>query len=94
MRLDPRIKERLVKTFADELFTQKEIVTVFSVYPLSPEDMQKILVRFPQFAISRVENKIDPTLIGGLIIQAGSQSIDLSIRNALHLLKIKLYESN
>lgn len=94
MRLDPRVKERLKKTFTDELTAQKEMVTIFSAYHLNEADMKAILVRFPQFATSKVENKLDPTLIGGFVIQAGSQLIDLSIRNALHLLKKQLYESN
>ncbi len=94
MRLDPQVKERLKKAFSEELVAQKELVTIFSTYHLSSEDMQKIVVRFPRFQGGKIENKIDPTLIGGFIIQAGSQLIDLSIRRALHLLKKQLYESN
>lgn len=94
MRLDPRIKEHLKKTFTDELAAQKKTVVVVSTYPLSAEEQKKILSQFPQFATNKVENKIDPTLVGGIVIQCGSQIIDLSIRNALHLLKKQLYESN
>jgi len=94
MRLDPQVKERLKKTFTAELVAQKELVKIVSAYQLSRDEIQNILSRFPQYAASRVENKIDPTLIGGFVIQVGSQNIDLSIRNALHLLKKQLYESN
>jgi len=94
MRLDPRVKERLKKTFAAELVAQKELVNIISAYRLSPDEMQKIISQFPQYATSAVENKVDSSLIGGFIIQSGSQNIDLSIRNALHLLKKQLYESN
>ncbi len=94
MRLDPQVKERLKKTFAAELTAQKELVRVISAYSLSQDELQKILSQFPQYGASKVENKIDPSLIGGFIIQSGSQNIDLSIRNALHLLKKQLYESN
>ena len=94
MRLDPRVKERLKQTFTQELKAQKEVVNIISAYRLSNDEMQNIVSRFPQYASSMVENKIDPTLIGGFIIQTGSQNIDLSIRNALHLLKKQLYESN
>jgi ATP synthase F1 delta subunit len=94
MRLDPQVKERLKKTFSDELLAQKELVKVISAYSLSQDELQKIVSQFPQYATSKVENKIDPTLIGGFVIQSGSQIIDLSIRNALHLLKKQLYESN
>ena len=94
MRLDPQVKERLKKAFSEELVAQKELVTVYSAYRLSDEDTQKIVQRFPQFQSGKIENKIDSTIIGGFIIQAGSQLIDLSIRNALHILKKQLYESN
>jgi len=94
MRLDPQVKERLKKAFSEEIVAQKELVTIYSAYQLPDEDIQKIVQRFPQFQSGRIENKIDSTIIGGFIIQAGSQLIDLSIRNALHILKKQLYESN
>ena len=94
MRLDPRVKERLKQTFSQELVAQKELVNVISAYSLSQDELQKIILQFPQYASSKVENKVDPSVIGGFIIQSGSQNIDLSIRNALHLLKKQLYESN
>ena len=94
MRLDPRVKERLKKTFTSELIAQKELVKVISAYSLSNDELQKIVSQFPQYATAQVENKVDLTLIGGFVIQSGSQIIDLSIRNALHLLKKQLYESN
>ena len=94
MRLDPQVKERLKKAFSEELVAQKELVTIYSAYQLPDEDIQKIVQRFPHFQSGKIENKIDSTIIGGFIIQAGSQLIDLSIRNALHILKKQLYESN
>ncbi len=94
MRLDPQVKERLKKAFSEEIVAQKELVTIYSAYQLPDEDIQKIVQRFPQFQSGKIENKIDSTIIGGFIIQAGSQLIDLSIRNALHILKKQLYESN
>jgi len=94
MRLDPHVKERLKKTFTEELVAQKEIVTLYSTYSLSESEMKSICSRFPQYATSKIENKVDPTLLGGVVIKCGSQIIDLSIRNALHLLKKQLYESN
>lgn len=94
MRLDPRVKERLKKTFTDELVAQKKLVKIISAYRLSQDELQKIILQFPQYATNQVENIIDPSLIGGFVVQSGSQIIDLSIRNALHLLKKQLYESN
>lgn len=94
MHLDPRVKERLKKTFSEELVAQKELVKIVSAYPLSRDELQKIIIQFPQYVTNHVENEVDSSLIGGFIIQSGSESIDLSIRNALHLLKKQLYESN
>lgn len=94
MRLDPQVKERLKKAFSEELTAKKEMVTIFSAHRLSSEDMQKILIQFPQFETNQVVNKVDPSVIGGFVIQSGSRLIDLSIRNALHTLKKQLYESN
>jgi len=94
MHLDPHIKERLKKTFTEESIAQKELVKIFSSYRLSQDELKKIILQFPQYAMNKVENKVDPSLIGGFVIQCGSQNIDLSIRNALHLLKQQLYESN
>jgi len=94
MRLDPQLKERLKKTFIEQQAAQKELVQVISTYALSETELKSIVHRFPQYTNGAVENRIDPTLIGGFILQCGSEVIDLSIRNALHLLKKQLYESN
>ena len=94
MRLDPHVKDRLKKAFSEELVAKKEAVTIYSAYHLSDEDMKKIITQFPQYSTSKVENEVDSSLIGGFIVQSGSRLIDLSIRNALHLLKKQLYESN
>ncbi len=94
MRLDPQVKERLKKSLTAELVAQKQQVTVFSPYPLSENEMKDIVSRFPRFNAGNPENKIDSSLIGGFVIQSGSELVDLSIRNALHLLKKHLYESN
>lgn len=94
MRLDPQLKERLKQTFTQGLVAQKELVRVFSTYQLSSEELQKILAQFPQYEGREVENRVDTSILGGFVVQSGSQTIDLSIRNALHLLKKQLYESN
>ena len=93
MHLDPQVKERLKKSFTEELVAQKELVKVISTYRLSQEELHKIVAQFPQYATSQVENIVDSSLLGGFVIQCGSQNIDLSIRNALHLLQKQLYES-
>jgi len=93
MRLDPKVKEKLKKAFNEELVASHSVVRIVSTYPLSKEYIGSILEKFPEFSTHEVENVVDTTILGGFIIQSGSQMIDLSIRNALHLLQKKLYES-
>lgn len=93
MRLDPKVKEKLKKTFSEELSASKKVLRIISTYPLSEDSIGEIKHKFPQFSAQVVENVVDKTILGGVIIQSGSQMIDLSIRNALHLLQKKLYES-
>ncbi len=93
MRLDPQVKEKLKKTFSAELSASRNAVRITSSYPFSKEYIDSILARFPEFSGGNVENVVDKQILGGFIIQSGSQMVDLSIRSALHLLQKKLYES-
>lgn len=87
MRLDPRVKERLKQTFVKEMSAGKTVVRITSAYKLSPDEQEKILSHFPDFAASTVENVVDPSLLGGFIVQQGSQAIDLSLRSVLQTLQ-------
>jgi F-type H+-transporting ATPase subunit delta len=87
MRLDPRVKERLKQTFVKEMSAGKTVVRITSAYRLSPDEQEKILSHFPDFASSTVENVVDPSLLGGFIVQQGSQAIDLSLRSVLQTLQ-------
>ena len=44
MRLDPQVKERLKKTFSEEIVAQKGLVSVISAYQLSSEELKKIVL--------------------------------------------------
>lgn len=87
MRLDPRVKERLKQTFVKEMSAGKTVVRITSAYKLSPDEQEKIISHFPDFASSTVENIVDPSLLGGFIVQQGSQAIDLSLRSVLQTLQ-------
>jgi len=93
MRLDPKVKEKLKKAFSEEMAASHSVVRIVSSYPLSKENQDRILMQFPAYKNHIVENVVDKTILGGFIIQSGSQMVDLSIRSALHLLQKKLYES-
>jgi len=94
MRLDPLVKEKLKKAFSDELALKRSVVRITAGYPLTNEEIQEILKKFPAFSKSQIETQVDTQILGGFILQIGSKVIDLSIRHALHTLHKKMYESN
>lgn len=63
---------------------------VRSAIPLSPEARQHVQAlaekRFPNKSISLSE-KIDPSLIGGIVVRVGDEQIDASVSRRLHDLR-------
>ena len=47
-----------------------------------------------QFETYFIENRIDPTIIGGFILKINDMQYDASILNKLRLLKLKLLKIN
>jgi len=90
MRLDPRVKERLKQTFTKEMSIHKNVLTIVSVYALSSEEKNAIVLKFPEFHSTTIENEVDPTLLGGFILKQGSKAVDLSLRFVLQTLQKKL----
>jgi F-type H+-transporting ATPase subunit delta len=72
------------------------ICTVTSTVELSDEEREKVMMitqpRFPGKTI-RIESRIDPSIIGGGIIQVGDLQWDASVRNQLHVIRRKLAEN-
>lgn len=68
--------------------------TIISVYKLSDDKISKIKIKLKEKFNSEFNINLltDPSLIGGLKIQVGSQMIDSSIKNQLNLLKAKMKE--
>lgn len=70
--------------------------TVTSAVELGEEERAKVLAivspRFPGKTI-RIETRVDPTIIGGGIIQVGDLMWDASVRNKLHVIRRKLAEN-
>lgn len=88
MHIDPKMKKKLTEPSSGELLPPHDVVRILSCYPLSKDVIDALLSRFPQFLHRTVENCIDKTILGGCIIQSGSQIVDLSIRNSFeHYLK-------
>jgi F-type H+-transporting ATPase subunit delta len=79
--------ERLVA--AEERVLELELTTALE---LSDEEAQKIVGEIEKAAGRKVEARraVDPSLIGGLVVQAGSIRLDASVRGRLNQLREEL----
>jgi F-type H+-transporting ATPase subunit delta len=82
--------ERLVA--AEERVLELELTTAIE---LSDEDARKIVDEIEKSAGRKVEatRLVDPSLIGGLVVQAGSIRLDASVRGRLNQLREELTTS-
>ena len=74
---------------AEERILQVELTTAFE---LSDDDFQSILSQIEQASGRTVQatRSVDPELIGGLVLQAGSMRVDASVRGRLERLRHEL----
>jgi F-type H+-transporting ATPase subunit delta len=70
-------------------------VELTTAYELSEEEAQGILRQIEQATSRTVEatRKVDPSLIGGFVLQAGSMRVDASIRGRINSLRKELVTS-
>jgi F-type H+-transporting ATPase subunit delta len=63
---------------------------VTSAHPLTPEQMQALAdsLRISIGKNVRIETRVDPNLLGGLVVKVGSRMIDSSLRTKLNNLKV------
>jgi len=80
--IDIQIKKNLKNYLKSLIEKEKNRIKIISVYSLSKEEIEK-LTKFFSKSSAEIENIIDPSIIGGMIIQQGSKIIDLSIKNRL-----------
>ena len=73
----------------EEGVLEVELTTAFE---LTPEDRRAILHQIEQASGRRVDatSRVDPSLIGGLVLQAGSMRVDASVRGRLERLRHEL----
>ena len=64
-------------------------VELTTAYELSDEEADEILRQIEQASGRRVEaeRKVDPDLIGGIVLQVGSRRVDASVRGRLNRLR-------
>jgi F-type H+-transporting ATPase subunit delta len=70
-------------------------VELTTAYALSDEEAQRILKQIEDASGRKVEatQKVDPSLIGGFVLQAGSMRVDASLRGRLNRLRQELVTS-
>jgi len=84
-----------IRSEFDEMVARAEgqlTVTLTTAYELSDEEAKDIVGRIEQASGRRVEavRKVDPGLIGGIVLQAGSLRADASVRGRLDRLALDL----
>jgi F-type H+-transporting ATPase subunit delta len=81
--------ERLLA--ADERVLELELTTAVE---LSEKEAAEIVAQIEKASGRKVEaaTSVDPDLIGGIVIQTGSQRLDASVRHRLELLREELLE--
>lgn len=72
------------------------IATVTSVVPLSSDLEKTVLEKAEAFSkqIVKIENKIDPSIIGGFILKIGDMQLDASVAHQLKVIKTTLTKTN
>jgi F-type H+-transporting ATPase subunit delta len=70
-------------------------VEVTTAYKLSEEEARSLLGQIEKASGRKIEatRKVDPTLIGGFVLQAGSMRVDASVRGRLNRLREELVTS-
>ena len=68
------------------------LATATSAAPLNPDEVRALTARMEQLTGGRVELdlKIDPSLLGGLVVRIGDRLIDGSVRGRLERLRNQL----
>lgn len=84
----------MLKAFQSLLARERGQVSadVASAHPLSPEQMQ-VLSDSLKTSIGKnvqIRTRVDPNLLGGLIVKVGSKMIDSSLRTKLNNLKVAM----
>ena len=87
--------EGICKKFQEQLrkLNQTVLAEVTSAVPLSESQQQTVREKVLAMTSAReveLDNKLDPDLIGGVIIKVGSQVIDASLRGQLRRIGIQL----
>jgi F-type H+-transporting ATPase subunit delta len=82
----------MMKSFRTLLARERGEVNadVTSAHPMTPEQMQVLseTLRMSLGKSVRIDTRVDPNLLGGLVVKIGSRMIDSSLRTKLNNLKV------
>ena len=92
MKIKPRLKEDLRKYLLLKLSEEAKNVTVISSHKLTNEELENIILVFPNIKNKRIKIEIDANLMAGFIIKEGSKIIDLSLKSSLNKIKKNIDE--
>lgn len=94
MKLDTAVKQDLVSYLKNRLSGKtKPRVKVIAPYKLTSEELNVLKKKIEFLSEADIEQEIDTTMLAGVIIQYGSQMLDLSLKNELQKLEQTLYET-
>ena len=92
MKINPKIKEDLRDFLMEKIQKEQSLVTVFSADGLDVEEKQSLEKKFRDINWAEAVYEIDKSVIAGIIIKAGSKTVDLSLSGLLSKLSNTLYE--
>jgi len=94
MELLGGICEQYIELFAAQKGEVKAIVR--TAIALTPELKQQVLKEAKKLSDKKtiLENKIDPSIIGGYILKIGDMQYDASVSNQLNAIKTTLTKTN
>lgn len=92
MKIKPRLKEELKKFLLEKEQEEERKAVISSAYRLSEKEIKEISALFPELKGKRIEQKLDESLIAGVVIRHGSKVRDLSLRHQLTNLEQRIHE--
>lgn len=92
MRIDAKLKAELKKILKKKIKEEEAKVKIISAQKLSKDEWKILFDTFAFLRNAKAQESIDRNLLAGVIIQRGSQLIDLSLRGRFRSLKRDLYE--
>lgn len=92
MKIDPRLKEDLKEYIVKKMKEEGEKLIITSATRLSKEDLAHIQKTFSHMRITSIEQHIDESVLGGVILEQGTRMVDLSLRGLLQKLRHDIHE--